>query len=95
MLPILKSVKIQFMKYLSLCPTNILPIVSFYVSFKPHLYATRCHQTAVHRVLKFKPPTTARRWHVINMDYGTFIFKLKPPPLENPGSASGSVRVKG
>ena len=102
MVIILKSVKVglHFFKYLSLCPTKILLIVSFYVSFKPHLVAPRCHQTAVNGVLKFKfscgsmpsnPPSTARRGVpracVIDMRYGTFKFKLNPPPLENPGFA--------
>ena len=47
---ILKSGK----EHLSLGPTKILQIVPFYLSFKPHLDATRCHQKAVNGVLKFK-----------------------------------------
>ena len=65
--------KVRFFTLLSLGPTEnqILPIVPIYVSFKPHLDATKCHQKAVNRVLKFKfswgsmpqnPPSTARRW---------------------------------
>ena len=49
---ILKSGKDH--KYLSLGPNKILQIVPFYLSFKPHLDATRCHQNAMNGVLKFK-----------------------------------------
>ena len=51
---ILKSVEVHFLKYLSLGPTKILLIVPFYVSFKPHLDASRYHQKAVNGALKFK-----------------------------------------
>ena len=83
---ILKSGKEH--KYLSLGPTKILQIVPFYLSFKPHLDAARCHQKAVNGVLKFKPP-----YHSTDMDYGTFRFKLKPPPLENPGSSPATSNI--
>ena len=43
-----------FLKYLSLGPTKILPVVPFYINFKPYLDATRCHQKAVNGVLKCK-----------------------------------------
>ena len=63
-----------FLKYLSLGPTKILPVVPFYINFKPYLDATRCHQKAVNGVLKCKfswgeggghapkSASTARRW---------------------------------
>ena len=48
MATILKSVKVHFLKYLSLGPTKILSIVSFYVSFKPRLDAIRLTWTTAY-----------------------------------------------
>ena len=62
-----------YIQYLSFDPTIILPIAPFYVSFEPHLDATRCHQKAVNGVLKLKfswganPPSTARRWRAARL----------------------------
>ena len=60
----------------------ILPIVPFYVSFEPHLDATRCHEKAVNGVMPTNPPGTARRCAARDCHgttYGTSRFKLKPP----------------
>ena len=112
MVIILKSVKavlmcaeVFFFLNLSLGPTKILPNVPFYVSFKPHLDATRCHQKAVNGILIFKfswggggmppnPPSTARRWRAPRLwhaiDMDYSTFRFKLKPPPPPFENLGS-----